>query len=233
MAYALVGSVGTVATGAGFGSVSPAFAQATTAGNLLVAWVAAVASGTISGTQNWVNPTGTVGSCVMYKANCAANETPPTLSTTASGVVFAALAEFSGGATSLPPDQQALQSSTTITPLVITAGGIDATPGELVLVLQIDKLTKAGTVTTSHTYNNGATANANLNNDASSTVDHYRFSWGTTTGNSAADNCSLADNSKNITNIKGALQSFKLAALAAHSLVYADQRVTRNSLLRR
>lgn len=208
MAYALVGSVGTVATGTT--SASPTFAQATTAGNLLVAWVVYNGSTPITSTQSWVfaNSDSTAAQ-VWYKANCAAGETAPVFSRTGVTFMAAALAEFSGGATSSPVDRK-LASSSGTTPLSLTTLGADIAAGELVLGSQKDLLTKSGTVTTSHTYNNGATATANLNNDATSTADHYRFSYGITTGNSAADNISMADNSMNLSGINGTIISFLL-----------------------
>lgn len=230
MAYALVGSVGTVASGTN--SASPTFAQATSVGHLLVAWVAG-SQITVTSTQSWTFIAAAATSAgIWYKANCAANETAPVFS--GSGTMFAALAEFSGGATAAPEDQHGFNAGATgVTPVSVANAAADVAAGELVVCTQWDTLSKAGTTTTSHTYNNGATATGNLNNDGTSSLNHYRFSFGITTGNAAADSVSLADSSKNLTTVTGRSASFLLAAAATHSLVYADQRVTRNSLLRR
>ena len=212
MAYALVGSAGTVASGTS--SVAPSFGQATSAGNLLICWVGGLGGAPTTTASGW-NQAVVNGAeiAIWYKANSAASETAPTF-TGSTSAMNAMLAEFSGGATSSPLDQTG-GTLGGATPVTVTAAAADAASGELVIVAQYDDLTKAGTVTTSHTYNNGATANINANNDATSTTPHYRFSYGLTTGNSSADNCSAADNSMNLSTIRPVIASFLLASGAA------------------
>lgn len=130
---------------------------------------------------------------------------------------YAVLAEFSGGATSSPSDQIGANTGSA-SPIAATAGGVDAASGELLVSCGEWHLTKAGSVTTADTYNNGATPTSNLNNDASTTVaDHYRFAWGTTTGNSAADQDSQSNNSMNVSTGAVCVASFKLAAAATRT----------------
>lgn len=217
MAIALV-KVGTVATGTS--PQQPAFGQATGTGNLLIAWVAddtAIAS--VSVDQSWVLALrstaagGFAGSSIWYKQNSAAGETAPTFTATGH-TLWAALAEFSGAATSFTNDQiGAVEFPVAPTsPQSVTAAAPDAASGELVVTASLWTLTKAGTVTTADTYNNGATPTTNLNNDATSSALHYRFAWGTTTGNSVANNVSETNNSKNIGADGGlVIASFKLA----------------------
>lgn len=215
MAYALVGSFGTAATGSG--TTSPSFAQATSAGNLLVGWVIASLANATTSATGWLKAVGqsTDTIAIWYKPNCGAGETAPTFS--GNGTMWAVLAEFSGGDTSSPTDKIGGGLSAT-SPLSQSASGADVEAGQLVCACQHDALSKAGTTTSSHTYNNGATASGNANNDATSTTIHYRFSYGITTGNSAADNVSFANNSMNLSGIYGCLASFKLASAAPKSL---------------
>lgn len=217
MAYALVGSAGAVASGGN--NLQPAFGQATTAGNLLICWFT---SDTNAVNQHiptgWSAATGIGGANsggdfgVLYKANCGSGETAPTLTWDSVTTVVACLAEFSGGATTSPLDQTKTTAAAGSSPSAVTSAGADVAAGELIIAIQLDGLSKAGTVTTSHTYNNGASAHYVGNNDATSSISHYRFSWGTTTGNSVADSISFADSSMNLSALGGALGSFTLAA---------------------
>lgn len=215
-------AAGTVATGAT--SASPTFGASTTAGNLLVCIAAAQAiSGamTITG-SGWlaVHADGTVpDSMVFYKPNCGAGETAPVVNGgSGAGFVAAVLMEFSGAAAASPLDQ-VRDNNSSVTPLSLTMLGADAGAGELVVAAQGDVLSKAGTATTSHTYNNGATAQQNLNNDGTSTATHYRFSYGITTGNASADNVSLADASMNLSQISGTIASFKVESAAPPEVI--------------
>jgi hypothetical protein len=211
MAIAVV-AIGTVATGSA--TVSPAFGASTGSGHLLVAWVShsdSTGSSTTDGT--WTKATGTDTDDIWYKANSGSGETAPTF-TCLAGSMNAALGEFSGAATASPLDQTKNGTSGATSPIVVTATSADATSGSLIVVLTRDFLTMAGTVTTTDTLNNGASATNAGNNDATSSTTHYRFSYGITTGNSAADSNSHADNSKNIGNMFPRLVSFKPAPAA-------------------
>lgn len=175
MAYALV-SLGAVNTGTN--AASPTFGQATTAGNLLVAWVSSQSgSASVSGT-GWVNAAGSGGrASVWYRPNCGAGESAPSVAGITS--TSAQLAEFSGGHLTSPLDQTG--TSTVITsPDTVTNGGSDGDVGELILGASTYVYSVAAAKTTSHAYNAGATATPGANNDATSTVAHYRFSFGIT-----------------------------------------------------
>lgn len=223
MAYALVGSFGTATTTSGT-SVTPAYAQATSAGNLLVGWIVSDGTSTIStSASGWVGASSqqNPSSAIFYRPNSGAGETAPTFTCTGGSTVSACLAEFSGGATSSPVDQNNVNSSVT-TPCLVFNNVADVALGELVCVVCFGVHSKAGTATTSHTFNNGATSLGNANNDATSTGLHFRFSYGITTGNSAADQSSAADSGMNLTAIYGEIVSFLLASTA---------RVPRNSAI--
>lgn len=112
MAIALV-KAGTVATGTT--SLTPAFGQSTTAGNLLICRAAGYGSTsneaiTISGT-GWTLATSGWGtgsdmsSVIFYRANCGTGETAPTLSLSSGAFLAADLTEWSGAATTNPLDQ--------------------------------------------------------------------------------------------------------------------------------
>lgn len=240
MAYALV-KAGTVATGTT--SVAPAFGQATASGHLLIAWVVADVAGPnkISCSDpSWNKAVdgilGSFNGCteVWYKPNSGASETAPSFSAITATTMFAAFAEFSGGATSAPVDQtNAARSTVSSSPATATNSAADVALGELLVSCGFWQLSKAGTCTTVDTYNNGATPTTNLNNDATSTAFHYRFAWGTTTGNSAADQDSQTNSSSRINQGFVSIASFKLPAAATPSLVADLRRVVRNGLLRR
>lgn len=207
MAYALVGSVGTA-------SATPAYAQATSAGNLLICWVRA--SGATSSTSTgWaqavekISGAGSTTASIWYRANSTAGEAAPTIT----NLIVGALAEFSGGATSLPLDQIGSQNGLA-TPILAVAAAADTAAGQLVVTTGQWVLSKSATNTTADTYNNGATPTSNLNNDATSTSGHYRFAWGTTTGKTAADQDSQSNDSMNLSSGCLVIASFKLASAA-------------------
>jgi hypothetical protein len=208
MAYALVGSIGTVASSTG-ATITPTFAQSTTAGNLLIAWIYN-SNGNTPTLSGWTRSHATTTASIMYKPNCAAGESNPAFNV-GGGTNFAALGEFSGGATSSPVDQtgstgNALGNGTT------TASAADTAAGELLVACLAAQLSKTGTDTTTFSFNNGATPTSNLNNDASSVIDHYRFAWGITTGNSAADSNTFTHGSMNLIGDNEIIASFLLAA---------------------
>ena len=222
MAYALVGSAGSVASGTA--SVSPSFGQATTAANLLIGWITSYGSGgaittTASGWTVAHDPGTASGlrGAIWYKANCGASETAPTFTSSGATGMFAALAEFSGGATSSPIDQHTDSGFGTGSPTV-TLPGADAAAGELFVTGHALLLSKAGTNTSTDSYNNGATPTTNLNNDATSTANHYTFAWGVTTSNTGADSDTTTDSSMNITIGTVVIVSFLLASAAAATI---------------
>lgn len=167
--------------------VSPAFGQATAAGNFLVAWVGGGgAAAPSTGASGWLqnpNTASNAQSTVWYKPNCSANETAPSF--TQSGTVsqmYALLGEFSGVALSSPLDQNNVGLAASPTVMV----GADSVAGELLILADFLSGTKSATVTISDSFNNGATA-AGLNNGSTKTTFHYDFLWGVTTSNASAD----------------------------------------------
>ncbi len=211
MAYALV-SAGTVATATG--TVAPAFGQATTAGNMLIAWVAQ-ANDNINGptvsdprwTQIVEANQATTGPTITIWAltNCLENETAPTFTETAVAL-FATLAEFSGATTgekytviSNVVDHHASGSGSTSPQSASTLPTKD--PTDLVVTVGAWKLTTSATCTTADTYANGAVPTLNLNNDATATTFHYRFAYGITTGN--ASNTSVSESCTSSSSISG------------------------------
>lgn len=186
MAIALVGSLGTVATGTT--SVAPSFPQSTTAGNCLVYWVISTGGSLpASAPTGWstARRSSNALAAIYYKANCGAGESAPAAVT---GATFMAgqLAEFSGiVTTSALGDSGA--SVTTTSPNAVAAVAADAAAGYLVLGASAYLLTMSATVTDSHAYNNGGTALNNANNNGTSTASHYLFSYAITTSNAAAD----------------------------------------------
>lgn len=218
MAIALVGSFGTPATGTT--TATPSFAQSTTAGNLLICWGASTSGAVLSITvaSGWSSlVTGTAFSHIFYKANCGAGETAPTMN----GTTFTAavLAEFSGGPpTGSPLDLQA-NNVATASPSIVNLANPDAFGGELIVGVTSILYSMAATKTSSHAYNNGATASGNANNDATSNANHYRFSYGITTGNGSPDQITDTFNTTNITSRDMKFGSVLLAQFPPPSLV--------------
>jgi hypothetical protein len=129
--------------------------------------------------------------------------------------MWAALAEFSGGATVSPLDKVG-NNSGSVSPVVGACSAADVASGQLFVTCGGHALSMSASTTTADTYNNGATPTSNLNNDATSTTgNHYRFAWGATTGNSAADQTSQSDTSSSLSSLALAVASFKAAAAAA------------------
>lgn len=223
MAIALVGSAGAVQSGAS--PLQGAFGQATTAGNLLVAWVASSATQVTTVDQGWsiaIEDNGNAWhSLIAYKANCGAAETAPTFTRSGSTLVVQC-AEFSGADTTSPLDQTGkVGIPGASSPYTVTAGGADATSGSLVLATDSHLLSKSATCTSTDTLNNGATATGNANNDSTSTTQHYRFTYGITTGNSVADNDQVTNDSMSISALDSVIASFQVAS--ATTTVFSGQ----------
>ncbi len=233
MAVALVGSLGALSSTISAGSLSPAFGQTTTAGNLLVAWCYGSDTNSKTINQGWTFlSTSTAPKNFAYKANCAAGETAPTYTFTAGSVGGIALAEFSGCATSSPFDKTGTGTGGA-SPVTGTASGADSASGELVLAIVISNLSKSGTDTTAvSAMANISTIVAAGNNDATSAASHLRFAYGITTGNSAADSATGTSTSMNLSSVDVSVVSFKLSA-ATYGIVFNDRQIRRNTLLRR
>lgn len=107
MAIALVGSAGTIASGTAT-TLTPAFAQATTAGDFLVCRAATQGTTTfsISGTGWLAASAGNNQTKIFFKPNCGASESAPSLTGLSSGVItWADLTEWSAVATTSPLDK--------------------------------------------------------------------------------------------------------------------------------
>lgn len=215
MAVALVGSLGTVNTGTT--TTSPTFAQATTAGNFLVFWASMTNTAGVN-----LHPTPPSGwdfvlrssagsgglnsafAAVYCKPFCAAGESAPSI--TSADAVFSAgaLGEFSGVATA-PPFLAASNGGAGLG--TVTLSRADLASGALLLACDTELLTKAGTITTGQSFNNGAAPSGNLNNDATSTLSHYRYAFGITTGNTVADTNTPSTSTMNLGDWEGVLLS--------------------------
>jgi hypothetical protein len=220
MAYALVGTIGAVTTGTSGASITPAWgtSENRTANNLLICWVDSYAISTLpSAPTGWsiakqVSSTAVTTASIFYKI-AAGSDTAPTIGPVSGAILSGQLAEFSGNASSSPLDQTGSATTISTTPLVATTAGTDAAAGELVVVAMASRYSIAGTKTTTHTLNNGASATS-TNNDATSTINHYNFAYGITTGNSSADSDSCAFTTTNSQAQALVIASFKLAAIA-------------------
>ncbi len=178
------------AIGAGTtGTAAPAFGQATTAGNLLVAQVAAsgataitCSDGTWTSAGQVVSGTG-ARAALFYKPNCGASEVAPTF-TTSSVAIAAVLSEWSGAATATPLDQTGTATGTA-SPLAVTASGIDGGTGRLVICAYGWRT--SGAVVASETDSTGF---SQLVADSASRANHLGspYSVTVTTGTSADTN---------------------------------------------
>lgn len=212
MAYALV-SAGTAVTGTT--SVSPSFGQATAANNLLVALVVYAPNGNVTPPAGWTIAGSIGGIADVFWKIASGGDSAPSFADATQTFMAAVLGEFSGNNTSSPPDVGTGENwggNSIASPLSIGTGDLpDAAAGELVVAASWHQLSKAGTATTSDTFTNGAAAINLGNNDGTSSVNHYRFSYGITNSNAVATSDSVANNSMNLTNIRGAISVFLLA----------------------
>lgn len=220
MAYALVGSVGTIVVGANGVATSPAWGAGSgrAAGNLLVLWV-----GTANTTTFPTSPTGwpavvrhiagTTCTASIFAMIALGGDTAPIVPLIASTVCTAMLAEFSGNDESLGDQNGAAASNTS--PLAATAnnpGGGDQAAGELVVYCSQEINTAANTVTISGALNNGATA-SDHNNGSTSQKGHADFGYGITTSKASSDIATVTWTGTS-TGVALAIASFKLAPLA-------------------
>jgi hypothetical protein len=198
-------------------SATPAFGQATASGNLLLAWISNASVDAITSTATgWASLGGGslagIGVDIWFKANSGASESNPTFSTASGVAISAVVAEFSGGDPFAPQDRTGGSGIISASPAVVSNDIGDVATGELFVTCIGWALSKAATVTTADTYNNGATATSVGNNDATSSAQHFRMSWGITTSNSVADQVTETNSSMSISNGIGLVASWKLAA---------------------
>lgn len=180
-------SRGALAIGAA-GSTTPAFGQATTAGNFLILYVVAASSNNAPTIAGWTlkSNQGNFGSvsAIYIKPNCGASETAPTVSYGTAGV-WACLEEWSGLGTSDPTDHQVgSQSGSTV-----AMSSADTTSTD-VLAVAISWLgTKSATLTVSNptvTPSGGTSALSSSDGGTKATVHAQMYSQ-IMSSNSAAD----------------------------------------------
>lgn len=183
--YALV-KLGAVAS-----SLSPSFGQATTAADLLVAWLftndgaATDPFGTSS--PGWAQATPGGGGAfewvsVWYKPDCAAGETAPVFTDTGGGSgPLSMLGEFSGGALTSPLDSYGTSTGSSSVQTVANAAS-DAAGGDLIIYCAVwNGGNTGGAITNSMTDSGGhaVTVNATDNSGAGGGVTvFYDFCWG-------------------------------------------------------
>lgn len=219
-------TIALVKNGASNGGGAPAFGQSTTAGNLLVCTVSALL-GTGSGNFTCSDGTWTravqdvsranVQTAIFYKQNCGAGETAPTFSYSGSpSTTTCVLWEFSGAARGTPLDKtghaNAAGSAGAGAMPNVACGSANSTTGELVITADAISFGSGGTITSSDSYNQGATPTGNINADSTSTRQHYRQAYGITTGNSSAStNAPTDSNTGSGDIISGCIATFKPA----------------------
>lgn len=238
MAIALV-RAGAV-TSPGAGTTSPAFGQATTAGNLLVATVSANATAAITTTSSgWTQAVAMAstacGSAVFYKPNCGASELAPLFTCVGATAVVAQVSEWSGAATS-PLDCTGTASGSSKS-LTVTASAADVGTGELSILASTWIVNQTGETFT-NTCNNGtatslgaSTGQTSVNADygyALTTANASRDSWtisSSLTNNKVSANCAAI---ASFLPYGGVLHTSSLAGSAA--FVGASSRGTQRAL---
>ena len=220
MAIALVGAMGAYQT-VSVATITPAFGQATTAGNLLVAWLSGNGTATItvsgSGWTSGIQAHGTFDTAaIFYKPNCGAGETAPTFTLTAATKFNGRVAEFSGANTVSPLEKTGttVVNASPTSPQVVNASAADAASGNLVLATAHIRDTATDTTTLTDTLNNGATATNHQDDGATTTNRHESSaSYGITTSNASADQDSLTFSSA-ATSVVQVIASFQVPAAA-------------------
>lgn len=217
MAFALVGSAGTVSTGATSASVTPSYGQTPVGNHLLVLWVAVNAVATNpSAPSGWtsarVHAGTSVATGIFYKI-AAGGDATPTVAGIASAVLSCQLAEFSGGSISTANalDQIAATNGTT-SPQSTSSGTVDLTSGELFIGCSAMFYSAAASKTLALTSNNATLTTTS--SAASTTADHYDFGFGVTTANAAATTASQAFTTTSITGESTSMATFKLLGYA-------------------
>lgn len=218
--YSLVGSLGAVAQGAVAASITPAYGQSPTAGNLLVLPVVALynAGGTVTPAPpaGW-SSVGTFadGNSVtintFYKI-AAGGDATPTVAGLTGAVLTGRIAEFSGNPASGLSDQNGEAGGSTSSPITVSISNPDAQAGDLVIGVFGFQYSVATTSTISiSSQNNGQSATL-TSSSGTSNRHHYAFTWSTTTTNASADSQALSFTTTNITDRAGMLSSFNQAS---------------------
>lgn len=226
MAIALVGSAGAIST-VTTTTVTPVFAQATTAGNLLVCIAGYVTStsGVLStSSSGWqtaiTNSSGTSGTGIFYKPNCGASETAPTISSPGGTVtaLYAELSEWSGVALSSPVEQTSVDSGGFSQ---VSFGSNDSTPGMLVIGDELGINSKSATDTVVVTWTpSGGTTNSLNNTGGTKTTQCFSGSSYITSVNNAHDvgSWSFTPSTGLISSTFGTIASFKPPAAAGATI---------------
>lgn len=212
MAWALVGTIGAVSQGAASAAVTPNWGtnENRVAGNLLVLFVAGTANASlpaaISGWSIAIQKAGTSCSASIYYTIAQGADAAPTVAAVTNVVLSCQLAEFSGGLWASPLDKTATAAGTT-SAQVATAAGADIRSDSLLIACAGTYYSSGNTKTTNHTFNNGAASNK-TSNDATSTQQHYNFTWGITNTKASASRTSYAFTTTFVTGTAVALASF-------------------------
>lgn len=211
MAIALV-KAGTI-KGSGTTTVTPAFGQATTAGDLLIATVSSSKVTVLTcTTPGWTQKAsiykGNCSTSVWYKENCAATETPPTFKSATSATLRAQLSEWSGAATSTVPDKTG-HGSATVSPVTSACTAPDSAPTNLCIVATH----WYSAASTTGTFSSTPTTFQGLGTDGSTSSKHhvhgaYRVY---TAGGVTADSDKLSFTGS-VTAVGWAIASFKAAS---------------------
>jgi len=173
-------------------SVTSAFGQATTAGNLLVAWVTSNGTDISTVAAGWIKAASSYGdgntavAAIFYKPNCGAGEAAPTFTSGGASEMWAQLAEFNGPLTA-PLDEIGARATTTLPPGTRQSWSVPASPadqalGDLVVGagaywFNLAGADRADTATFVPRYNNGAAAVSAGNSGLTSTAYHASFSY--------------------------------------------------------
>ena len=224
MAVALV-SLGPVSA-----SFSPSFGQSTTAGDLLVAWLASNSGSATNpfttSSGGWTiipGDPGTYGgyawTAVAYKANCAAGETAPVFSDGVTGTaIYSQLGEFSGAATSNVLDQSGTGSGDEIQTAACTAP--DTQSGDLI-VSGAYWNSPGGAATASVTLTGGTgaavTPNTTTGQPGGAGTTVYAFTWGVA-GAAGADDDTAVGTLSAFAGSGSVIASFKAGSAPGPSL---------------
>lgn len=213
-------SQGPVASGTT--SVAPVFGQPPTAGDLLTLQFSNFGSASSpAAPTGWTlavkSASASAEAAAIYWRIAAGNDTAPSLTGLGGSACNAMLSEYTGNTTLAGQFVDSGNNSGSSSPLNGVCGSIDQQINLLVAVGSC-LYTTAATKTLTHTFNNGATANATSNN-AVSTVDHYAYAWGViTTPNNASDSTSFAFTTTKISGTGLAIASFQPGPLAGFTL---------------
>jgi hypothetical protein len=187
-------SKGAVAVNAG-ASITPAFGQPTTAGNLLIACVGCnnlngIGVGGGAGGDGWQLaasklPPSNIQVGIFYKLNCGAAEGAPTFSSLTASNIKAQLAEFAGASKFRALDNSARGTSAGGSPITATSPAVDTAVGDLIVTAAFWIMTAAsgGVLTTTY----GANATAILLGTAQDNFYALQNNFAITTGNAIAD----------------------------------------------